>query len=122
MKQLMLLIVLATFSCKDQGKQTEPVTILSPATYKEAISSNDVQLVDVRTPEEFKEGHIGHAVNIDFFSEDFASEFEKFNKDQPLYIYCRSGNRSAKAAKKLHEMGFGEIYDLKGGILKYHQE
>ncbi|MBT8209239.1 MAG: rhodanese-like domain-containing protein, partial [Eudoraea sp.] len=80
----------------------------------------DVQLVDVRTQREFRSGHIGKAMNIDFFKGgEFIKAFEDFDKQKPLYLYCRSGNRSQKAARKLVSLGFEKIYDLKGGILRW---
>lgn len=89
--------------------------VLEPVQYKQEVSKDSLQLVDVRTPEEYVEGHIEGAENIDFLAEGFFSEMEKFDKKKPLYIYCRSGNRSAKAAATLSEMGFNNIIDLKGG-------
>lgn len=117
---LMLIVFLVSFSCKDQGNRTtEHLVILTAPSFKEDITNKKVQLIDVRTPEEYQKGHIENAVNIDFLADGFDQEFDDFNKDEPLYIYCRSGNRSAKAAKILSEMGFETIYDLKGGYLNY---
>ncbi|MBA6151344.1 rhodanese-like domain-containing protein [Gelidibacter maritimus] len=117
---LTLLILILSFSCKNQNKNsTEHMVILTAPSFKEDISNGNVQLIDVRTPEEYNDGHIQNAVNIDFLSDDFSDKFDSFDKDEPLYIYCRSGNRSQKAAKKLSEMGFDIIYDLKGGYLNY---
>ncbi|HUH29193.1 rhodanese-like domain-containing protein [Gelidibacter sp.] len=120
MKNIILLLLLVNFSCKGQEKQAmEDLVILSPSSFKEEISDKKVQLIDVRTPEEYQEGHIKNAVNIDFLADGFDQKFDNFNKDEPLYIYCRSGNRSAKAAKILSELGFEKIYDLEGGYLNY---
>jgi len=94
----------------------EEVKILDREDYKKAISKGKVQLVDVRTRGEFMAGHIKGAGNIDFFQgSNFESAFSKLKKDKPLYIYCQSGNRSQKAARKLVNMGFKEVYDLRGG-------
>ncbi len=79
-----------------------------------------VQLIDVRTPNEYKSGHIKGARNIDFYSREFNVKFNKLNKEKAVYLYCRSGSRSRHSAKKLTAMGFTEIYDLKGGILRYN--
>lgn len=122
MKKLIFLILLVSFSCKDQGKKAaDHLTNLSPSSFKEDVSDKKVQLVDVRTAEEFEEGHIEKAVNIDFLAEGFDEKFDNFHKDQPIYIYCRSGNRSGKAAKILSEMGFETIYDLEGGYLNFEK-
>jgi rhodanese-related sulfurtransferase len=82
-------------------------------------SSNGGQLVDVRTPEEFNEGKIENAQNIDFYANDFKSKIEALDKSKPVFIYCRSGGRSAKAANIFKEAGFKEIYDLQGGYMNY---
>ncbi len=101
-------------------EQSDKFEILEVTKYKEAIKDPKVQLVDVRTAKEYKRWHIGKAINIDFFSKvDFQKSFEKLQKDKPVYLYCQSGNRSQKAARKLIELGFEKIYDLKGGIIRW---
>ena len=75
--------------------------------------------VDVRTPEEVAEGTIGDASNIDYNAADFEEKIKTLDKDQPIYLFCRSGNRSGQASQFLAAEGFKEIYDLKGGYLEY---
>lgn len=99
--------------------QSEHIKVVSPSDFKAKLQGNSSQLIDVRTSLEFKSGHIKNAKNIDFFSRSFNEECHKFNKQKPIYVYCRSGARSHKAAKKLAELGFTEIYDLKGGFLNW---
>jgi rhodanese-related sulfurtransferase len=99
--------------------QSNAIKLLSAEEFKAQVENKKVQLVDVRTPVEFKGGHIKGAKNIDFFSGKFNIEFNKLNKDKAVYVYCRSGSRSRQTSKKLEAMGFTEIYDLKGGILRY---
>ncbi|MCM4167455.1 Thiosulfate sulfurtransferase GlpE [Arenibacter antarcticus] len=99
---------------------SDKIEILNAAAYSEAISGKKVQLVDVRTKNEFLDGHISKAVNIDFFNSDnFTKSFAKMDKEKPIYLYCRSGARSRKAANKLIGMGFEKIYDLKGGYMQW---
>ena len=82
-----------------------------------------MQLIDIRTPTEFSSGHIENAVNVDFFNQhNFKAAFTKLDKKKPLYIYCRSGNRSSRAAKQLAGLGFEKIYDLKGGYMKWRNQ
>ena len=91
--------------------------LLDVKDYKKAVINKKVQLVDVRTASEFKKGHLGQAMNIDFYDkQSFETSFEKLDKKQPVYLYCRSGFRSKKAAKRLLDMGFNKVYDLKGGL------
>jgi rhodanese-related sulfurtransferase len=100
--------------------QSSAIKVLDPMEFKTQIENKKTQLIDVRTPDEFKSGHIKNAKNIDFFLGEFSEEFSKLDKQKPVYIYCRSGSRSKQASNKLAAMGFMEIYDLKGGILNYN--
>lgn len=100
--------------------KSNAVKILSTQDFKLQMQEKNIQLIDVRTPAEFNSGHIKGAKNIDFFSGKFNVEFNKLNKEKPVYVYCRSGSRSRQTANKLATMGFTEIYDLKGGILNYN--
>lgn len=75
----------------------------------------DVVLVDVRTPKEYNQGHLKNARNIDWFDDTFNDEFFKINKDKTIYVYCRTGNRSAKAQEKLRSLGYKKIINLEGG-------
>lgn len=77
-------------------------------------------LVDIRTPEEYSEGHLKGAVNINFFDENFATNFEnQFDKNDTIYIYCKSGGRSTKAVQLLEGMGFNNLIHLDGGMLRW---
>ena len=92
------------------------ITLLSTADFKEGMKQKGAQLVDVRTPGEFSQGHYKNAKNIDYYNaSNFDKQIEKLNKEKPVYLYCRSGMRSHRAAVKLAKMGFEEIYDLRGG-------
>jgi len=94
--------------------------VLDKNAFKVAIRQKKVQLVDVRTPREYKGGHIGKAINIDLFQGgSFKKAFEKLDKNKPIYLYCRSGSRSRKAAQKILDMGFEKVYDLKGGYMRW---
>lgn len=100
---------------------SDKIDILNATLYAEAISGKKIQLVDVRTSNEYHSGHIKNAINIDFFHRrNFEESFEKMDKDKPVYLYCRSGARSRKSAFRLVEMGFFKIYDLKGGYMRWN--
>ena len=115
------IVIMSIFTALFGANQTQSkvIHLLSSEQFKAQIKNKNVQLIDVRTPSEFEEGHIEGAKNIDFFSGKFNVEFDKLDKEQPVYIYCKSGNRSRQTANKLAEKGFKEIYDLEGGILNY---
>jgi rhodanese-related sulfurtransferase len=90
--------------------------LVSYDIYKNKISTKDALVFDVRTTEEFNLGHIKGSINIDFYDEKlFVDFFEKVNKTKPIYIYCRSGNRSKKSSEILKKIGFVKVYDLLGG-------
>lgn len=102
------------------AQKYDHISVLNPQEFKEAISEENVQLIDVRTAQESSEGAIKNSINIDFFQQEtFENEFSKLDKEKPVYVYCRSGNRSHKAAVQLESMGFNKIYDLKGGYVKW---
>lgn len=110
-------ILLIFSSCDNSVDKFE---ILDYMDFKNQIVNN-VQLIDVRTSEEFNAGHIEGAINIDFKNEEvFYQSFQRLDKKNPVYVYCRSGNRSKKSADKLLEMGFSKVYDLKGGYIDWN--
>lgn len=88
----------------------------------ELLKDSDVQLVDVRTPEEVAQGIIEGASHIDFFDTDFETRIGKLDKTKPLVLYCRSGNRSGKAIIKINTLGFKKIYDVSGGFNEWQAE
>ncbi|WP_294265224.1 thioredoxin domain-containing protein [uncultured Chryseobacterium sp.] len=81
--------------------------------------TKDAQLVDVRTPGEFRNGHLKDALNIDWKAEDFTGKVAALDKNKPVFVYCMSGPRSTAAAAKLQEMGFKKVYDMQGGMMKW---
>lgn len=87
------------------------------ATFKAEISSATVQLLDVRTADEFAKGHLEKSINIDVHESHFTEMVkERFDKSQPIYLYCRSGKRSMMAAQTLAKEGY-QIVNLKDGFL-----
>ena len=79
-------------------------------------------LLDVRTDREFAMGHIRGATQIDFYRDDFQEELAKLDPNVPVYVYCRSGNRSGQAAKLMKSMRFQTVYNLEGGIGAWARE
>jgi phage shock protein E len=76
----------------------------------------DIVVLDVRTPEEFKEGHIAGAKNVDFQSEDFKKQVAALDKSKTYLLHCAAGGRSARALKVLDEDKFSHVYHLNGGF------
>lgn len=84
-----------------------------------AASPDDLVILDVRTPEEFAEGHIDGAVMIDFYRDDFADELGQLDPDVPYVLYCRSGNRSGQTRAMMAELGFAAVDDVDGGVIAW---
>ena len=85
--------------------------------YLELSKKNKFQLIDVRTNDEFNINRLTKAINIDFYDSIFLRRFEKFNKEDNILLYCRSGRRSLLGAEILVKNGYKNIYDLKGGVI-----
>ncbi len=105
------------FGCKESTVGT--VVQISPEQLHEIIQRDTVQLIDVRTPKEFNKEHIKSSKNINFFSSSFSNTIKELDLEKPVYIYCRSGKRSAKSVKTFQKAGFKTIYNLEGGILNW---
>lgn len=99
---------------QDQAETPEPVD-LDPGTFL-SQPRTDGPLLDVRTPGEFAAGHLADSMNLDMMSPTFVEEVEALGLDReaPLYLYCRSGARSHRAAELLRECGFGRAYNVGG--------
>lgn len=85
------------------------------------VRNKNTQVLDVRTSEEYAEGHIANALNIDVNSTDFMKQaLTKLDNKKHIAVYCRSGRRSANAAKQLAAKGF-KVTNLAGGIIAWAQ-
>lgn len=113
-KYCLIFIALSLISCADVANND--IQNITPEQMLDALFEEDVQVLDVRTKEEFYAGRIPGAQNICVSSADFKEKVKILDKNKPVYLYCKSGGRSAKAAKLLKDMGFKEIYDMSGGI------
>ena len=92
------------------------ITSLSVEAFADSISVQGVQLVDVRTPDEFNAGNIPGSINIDVMTGHFADEATAcLDKERTVAVYCRSGNRSKTAARILAENGY-EVIELGKGF------
>lgn len=88
---------------------------------KEIIDTEEVIILDVRTQEEYKEGHIKDALLIPDYDLENLAESKLPDKEKKILVYCRSGNRSASAAKLLIDMGYTDVHDF-GGIINWPYE
>lgn len=97
------------------------VETVEPAAAAEIITNETGEVIlDIRTPEEFQEGIIEGAVNIDFYDTDFADQLDELDKDAHYVVYCRSGNRSGEAQTTFEDLGFMNVTEIDGGIANWY--
>jgi len=112
-----LLGMLTLFNC--QKDRSEAIELVTATKMKEILEIEGIQLVDVRTPGEYKQGHLPNALNIDFLDSNFEAKIQQLDKTKPVIVYCQRGSRSAKCASQLIANGFVKIYDLDLGFSKW---
>lgn len=89
---------------------------VTPQEFDKLRQSKTNVVLDVRTKEEYAEGHIPGSVLLDFMSPDFEKELAKLDKNSTFLVHCASGGRSARACKKMEALGFKNLYNLQGGM------
>jgi rhodanese-related sulfurtransferase len=93
-----------------------------PAASQLIAKNQALRILDVRTAEEYKEGHLEGAVLVPVQEKAFVEEVRKSIKpDEPVLVYCRSGGRSAKAVAMLREAGYTKLQELKGGKIAWKE-
>ena len=118
---LLFVVLFATIAC-DDSKQQEKVKDITQEDLTQ-LNTDQIQLLGVRTPNELKKGVMKGAKMINFYDKDFKSKVvAKFNKNNPLYIYCAAGGRSSKASSLLVMAGFKDVYNLEGGYRKWNKK
>lgn len=86
-------------------------------------NTENPQLIDIRTPREYQMGHIAGAININYYDPSFKENIMKagLNKNKPVFIYCRSGNRSSRSLAIFKSLGFKKINHLVYGINDWYR-
>ena len=119
--KFILFLSCSLFMISCQSQPNKSIKTLSVIEFSKKLSqTQNVQLLDVRTPEEFKADHLDNAINNNILATDFGAKTQSLNKSKPLFVYCKAGSRSAKAAEKLAALGFAIIYNLDGGLMKWN--
>ncbi len=96
---------------------------LEPVSFRQTLQKTPgAVLLDVRTAEEYGEGHLAQARNVDYKRDDFRQQVGKLDKSKPYFVYCKAGVRSEKAADIMKELGFRQVYTLEGGIDEWEDE
>lgn len=119
MKQSYFLVLVTSLLCacfiqaEEKGKAVTHVD--APAAAK-LVEEKKVTVLDVRTVDEYKGGHIDGALNHDFTEDSFRAEVQQLDKTKPYLVHCASGARSGRSLKIFKELGFEHVYHLDGGI------
>jgi rhodanese-related sulfurtransferase len=121
-----LLAIIATLAavalagCSSDGAVLETV---SPEDAASIIAEDSGTIVlDIRTPEEYNEGIIEGAINIDFYAPNFAQQLDALDKDSSYVVYCRSDNRTGQAMDTFANLEFQQVSEIDGGIVNWYQE
>jgi rhodanese-related sulfurtransferase len=115
MKISSILFLIATFlyACNTSNN------VLDITQFEQKLLDTNIVLIDVRTPQEYTQGHIEGALNIDFYGDNFESEMKAIDQSKTILVYCKSGNRSGKAVSIIAKNNFKNVYDLSGGITNW---
>ncbi|AYQ36222.1 thioredoxin [Runella sp. SP2] len=129
------ILILAIFltgilsACGTQSNEQTSTNSTSTANENGAISAAEAHkrikdnpkltIVDVRTPEEYAQGHLENAHNIDWNSNSFENKIDGFERDKPILVYCLSGARSAAAAEKMRSFGFKNVLEMENGMMAW---
>ncbi|MEZ0276539.1 MAG: rhodanese-like domain-containing protein [Roseimicrobium sp.] len=100
----------------EDKKSAESATHVKAEEAGKLVKEGKVSVLDVRTADEYKDGHIKGAKNIDFTENNFESEAAKLDKTKPYLVHCQGGGRSTKSLEVLQKLGFQHIYHLDGGL------
>ncbi|MBK7630112.1 MAG: rhodanese-like domain-containing protein [Ignavibacteriales bacterium] len=98
------------------------INLSAPDFSDKIINDNSAVIIDVRTPQEFNDGHIPNSLLIDIYNPTFSEKITKLDKEKKYYIYCRSGNRSYYAGVFMLEQGFTNVHHLEEGILSWTEK
>lgn len=114
---LAVLLLILLSSCVETKTEitTLDITKFDPDTAKRGV------LIDVRTPEEYSEGHLPNAINIDVEDDSFAEKMDVLKKNKNVYLYCKTGKRSARAVAIADTLGFKNIFNLDGGFIGWKE-
>lgn len=106
-------LIFAAVSCAQQPAGYKSI---NAGEFAEMLQKDSGIVLDVRTPGEYKSGHVAQSVSIDIMQADFEDKIRGLDKEKTYYIYCRSGNRSSKASSIMTNLGFTKVYNVKDGI------
>ncbi|MFN0290420.1 thioredoxin domain-containing protein [Pedobacter helvus] len=116
---LIFIAAIVLSSCSNAQTNASPTRLSATAFAEQLKKDADAQLLDVRTPSEFKNGHIQNAINANINDKHFEEQVAALDKTKPVYVYCLSGGRSKNAVKQLSAAGFNNVVELPGGMMEW---
>lgn len=118
-----LLYALTGCSQKPPHSQSGDVVVLAaPINFAHLLTTEKGILLDVRTPAEWKKGHLKDALHLDIFNDNFEAAINQLDTNATIYVYCASGGRSSEAAEMMHKKGFRKVVDMDGGLRAWQNE
>lgn len=112
--------ILIITGCSNRQNNSKTGTTLSATEFANKIKEQPTApIVDVRTPEEFGNGHLTNSLNYDWNGDEFDQQIATLDRTKPVFVYCLSGGRSSLAAAKMRASGFNQVYEMDGGIMKW---
>lgn len=119
--RIVALAITAALGVAACGGDTAVFELTDAAESQELLAQPPTGLVvlDIRTPQEYAEGHLAGSSNLDFYEPDFAASLDALDKELPYFVYCRSGNRTSQTIETMKDLGFTEVYELDGGIITW---
>ena len=123
---LFLVLIIGFVSPSFSLQENKTIINISPKAASALITKNKGDsrfvILDIRTPREFKAGHIPNSIMIDFYSNKFFEKIKQLDKKKTYLIYCRSGNRSGRSMRLFKKLNFQEVYHMNSGIIGWNSD
>jgi len=120
---ILLILLVSAAACTSKTGLFTDVSAFEAMKIIETNRNNpEFVILDIRTTNEFSEGRLAGAVNVDFYAESFRADLKKLDREKTYLVYCRSGNRSGQSRPFFVEPGFREVYHLESGINSWKAE
>lgn len=102
------------------ASSNESAAAAAAAVHPASIAADtSIVVLDVRTPEEFREGHLPNAILLDYYAPDFREKINQLDKNARYFVYCRTGRRSSDAIQMMRRDGFKQLENMDGGIVEW---
>jgi rhodanese-related sulfurtransferase len=119
MRKSILVLVVLLAGCS--SSVSAGIQSVDAAEAQALVSEAGTVVLDIRTPDEFADGRVDGAINIDFYAADFADRIAALDRNATYVVYCRSDSRSGQAMDLFRDLGFAAVNEVDGGILSWIQ-